>query len=162
MPRTSSKNHRFSAAGASTCTNCVAGKFSNIGFSQCVNCNGGFTSGAGSGVCFLCNVGTYAASGDGTHDTADRDRLFHVHVVTVGFPLRGLIIPCACVCLTWGMHVITLSGTCAPCSAGKFAQAGASACVNCAVGYYSGTGVGACIQCPFGQTTAGVGYSVCA
>ena len=122
----------YSAAGASSCTPCVAGTYSaEKGATKCDDCTAGTYSTAGSSKCLDCSEGTYST------DRAS-----------------------SCTSCSAGKYSSAKASFCNTCSAGTYSSAGASSCSECKAGEYSSPGAGTCSACPIDKTSL-AGSSEC-
>jgi hypothetical protein len=105
---------KYSAAGASVCTNCAAGKFFGLPAQTsdvCTNCVAGTYSAAGASVCTNCAAGKF-----------------------FGLPAQTSDVCTSCVA---GTYAAAGASVCTVCGAGKYSSAGASICTDCPAGTYS-------------------------
>ena len=122
----------YSAAGASSCTSCVAGTYSaEKGATACTECEAGTYSTAGSSKCLDCSAGTYSGKAASKCDSCPA-----------------------------GKYSSAKASFCNICSAGTYSSAGASSCTECEAGTYSGREASKCLDCSAG-TYSGKKASTC-
>jgi WD40 repeat protein len=140
---------KYSAAGASVCSDCEAGKYSATAASTvCTNCASGTYSGSTASTCTSCPTLSNSLAG------STNCECIAGHTGSNGGPCT------ACAAGKYKSAVGT--GTCADCGAGTYSETQgattANTCLNCAAGKYSAT-VGAaltstCMDCGAGTFRA--------
>jgi len=130
---------KFSAAGASSCSGCQAGKYHTLtgqtSSASCIDCpNGYYSDTIGQSSCKECDAGRYQ----------DQHGQTSCKACSVGRASYG-----------------KGKSLCSTCSAGKYANAGWNACGDCYYGYYSSSGWENCAYCPQGYWQDQLGQSAC-
>jgi hypothetical protein len=161
---------KFSAAGATGCSNCGAGKSSAAGSSSCTNCSAGQSSTEG-GLCTNCGPGKFSATGASSCSLC----------ATGTFSSAAAAGSCAtcgsgtyndtsgstsCTGVQGGFY--SLNGVKNVCPSGKYCPTGSTSPIDCPIGSYCPYGSASPITCPPGYYTntlrnntcfqAGLGY----
>ena len=134
---------KFSSAGASSCTNCPAGRFQGaLGRSTCSNCAAGRAApSTGSASCTNCQAGTFSGAQATSCSQCPVGRFS-------GNQASGCTN-----CQAGRFASNTGSPTCAVCPEGRRQPStGQSACIICAAGFFQGsTGQTSCSAAPAGR-----------
>ena len=169
----------YSAAGASVCTTCPAGKYTTgTGSTSCISCPAGSYCVAGanpqscpagqyspmnSASCSECGAGTYN-SGTGNTGCSTCPAGYrctggaNISQCPAGYYSNAGAVNCTrCAA---GKYSAAGSASCSSCPAGKYSSAGAASCTSCPAGKYSSAGASSCTNCPAGKYSA-AGASSC-
>jgi len=167
----------YSAAGASECTSCTAGRYaSSTGQTSCVTCDAGsYAAASGASQCTVCAGGQYQhASGESSCLTCSRGYACPSGSSSMTACTSGTYAPAgsasctacslgtyqpnaaepSCLACSAGTYcgTVGLDAPTGDCAAGSYAASGASACTACAVGTYQGfTARSSCDACARGE-----------
>ena len=145
------------ATSASVCMNCLAGAYSGVsGASACTNCSAGAYSGvtgaSSSSACVKCPAGAFSGAAGATSVNTCVLCPAGTYSSTVGASSSAACTNCIAGTYS-GVSGASSSAACTPCPAGAYSSVAgatnASTCVQCPAGAYSSTaGASACVLCP--------------